>query len=61
MQLETERHQEAERATKVREDMREAHSRLKAIEKELKQLTSNQVGDATILCMLQTQQWTAVS
>lgn len=48
MQLETERHQEAERATKVREDMREAHSRLKTIEKELKQLTSNQVGDATV-------------
>lgn len=43
VQLETERHQEAERAAKVHDEMRDAHARLKAIEKELKQLTSNQV------------------
>lgn len=43
MQLETERQQEAEKAAKVHDEMREAHSRLKAIEKELKQLTTNQV------------------
>ena len=43
VQLESERQQEAERAAKVHEEMREAHSRLKVIEKELKSLTSNQV------------------
>lgn len=43
VQLERDRQQEAERAAKVHDDMRAAHSRLKLIEKELKQLTSNQV------------------
>ena len=44
LQLEAERQQEGERAAKVHDEMRAAHSRLKLIEKELKQLTSNQVG-----------------
>lgn len=46
MQLESERQQEAERAAKVHEEMREAHSRLKIIEKELQSLNSNQVANS---------------
>ena len=43
MQLETERQQEAEKAARVHDEMREAHDRLKRLDKDLKQLTIHQV------------------
>ena len=42
MQLEGERQQEAEKAAKVHDEMREAHTRLKRLDKDLKQLTTHQ-------------------
>ena len=43
VQLESQREQEAEKAAKKHEEVREAHSRLKRLDKDLKQLMSNQV------------------
>lgn len=42
-QLEGQREQEAEKAAKKHGEVREAHSRLKRLDKDLKQLTANQV------------------
>ena len=57
MQLESERQQEAERAAKVHGEMREVHSRLKIIEKELKSLNSNQVANSQTVCTLVVVMW----
>ena len=43
MQLESQREQEAEKAAKKHEEVAEAHSRLKRVDKNLKQLITNQV------------------
>ena len=43
LQLENERQQEAQRAAKVHDEMREAHDKLKRLDKDLKHLTTNQV------------------
>ena len=47
VQLEGERQQEAEKAAKVHDEMREAHTRLKRLDKDLKQLTTHQVSFPT--------------
>ena len=43
LQLESERQQEAEEAARVHNEMQEAHTRLKRLDKDLKQLTTHQV------------------
>lgn len=43
MQLESQREQEAEKAAKKHEEVAEAHLRLKRVDKNLKQLITNQV------------------
>lgn len=43
MQLESQRELEAEKAARKHDEVREAHSRLKRLDKDLKQLMSNQV------------------
>ena len=43
LQLESERQQEAEEAARVHNEMQEAHTRLKRLDKNLKQLTTHQV------------------
>ena len=52
MQLESERQQEAEKAAKVHDEMREAHTKLKRLDKDLKHLTTHQVSSlpAVHLC-----------
>ena len=43
MQLESQREQEAEKAAKKHEEVAKAHSRLKRLDKDLKQLMTSQV------------------
>ena len=46
VQLEQERHAEAERSNQAKEEVEHVHARLKQIEKDMKQLTTKQVGGA---------------
>ena len=43
MQLESQREQEAEKAAKKHEEVAKAHTQLKRLDKDLKQLMTNQV------------------
>lgn len=52
VQLEGERQQEAEKAAQVHDEMREAHTRLKRLDKELKQLTTHQVCSTSLTPVL---------
>ena len=51
LQLETERQQEAEEAARVHNEMQEAHTRLKRLDKDLKQLTTHQVHTTNAWCL----------
>lgn len=51
LQLESERQQEAEEAARVHNEMQEAHTRLKRLDKDLKQLTTHQVHTTNAWCL----------
>lgn len=52
VQLESQREQEAEKAAKKHDEVAKAHSRLKRLDKDLKQLITNQVCYRPLYCHL---------